>query len=59
MREYVPVSQDALRVEWFTRREDGEWVYREAAGPEGVCRLERLGVTLGLGRIYRKVAGVS
>ena len=43
LREYVLVSQDAMRVEWFTR-EDGRWSYREAVGPEGVCRLERLGV---------------
>ena len=54
VREYVLVSQDEMRVEWYTRRADGEWVYREANGPEGVCRLEMLGVTLSLERIYRK-----
>ena len=54
MREKVLMSQDAMRVLWFTREGDERWSY-----PEGVCRLERLGVTLGLGRIYRKVAGVS
>ena len=59
LREYVLVSQDAMRVEWFTRGADGEWTYREAVGPEGMVRLEGLGVTLGLGRIYRKVAGVT
>ena len=59
LREYVLVSQDAMRVEWFTREEDGRWSYREAVGPEGVCRLEGLGVSLGLGRIYRKVEGVT
>lgn len=59
LREYVLVSQDAMRVEWFTREGDGAWTYREAVGPEGVVRLEGLGVSLGLGRIYRKVAGVT
>ena len=58
LREYVPVSQDAMQVEWFTRGEDGEWTYREAVGPDGIVRLEGLGVTLGLGRGYR-VGGVS
>ena len=48
-----------MRVEWFTREEDGRWSYREAVGPEGVCRLEGLGVSLGLGRIYRKVERVT
>ena len=58
LREYVLVSQDAMRVEWFTREGDGAWTYREAVGPEGVVRLEGLGVSLGVGRIYRKVAGI-
>ena len=54
LREYVPVSEDAMRVEWFTREEDGRWSYREAVGPDGVVRLDELGVTLALGRIYRQ-----
>jgi Uma2 family endonuclease len=59
LREYVLVSQDAMRVEWFTREDSGAWTYREAVGPGGVVRLDGLGVSLGLGRIYRKVAGVT
>ena len=59
MKEYVLVSRDAMRVEWFTRGADGTWIYQKAAGPEGVVRLDALGVTLGVGRIYRKVAGVT
>jgi Uma2 family endonuclease len=59
LREYVLVSQDAMRVEWFTREGDGAWTYREAVGPEGVVRLEGLGVSVGLGRVYRKVAGFT
>jgi Uma2 family endonuclease len=58
VREYVLVSQDEMRVEWYTRRDDEEWVYRESNGPEGVCRLDVLGVSLSLGRIYRKVRGL-
>ena len=54
LREYVLVSQEEIRLEWYTRRENGEWVYQEAHGPEGVCRLEVLGVALSLERIYRK-----
>ena len=55
LREYLLVSQNEMRVEWYTRRADGEWVYREASGPDSVCRLEMLGVTLPLERIYRKM----
>ena len=59
LEEYVLVSAEAMRVEWFTRSADGSWAYREAEGAGGVCRLERLGVNLSLGRIYRKVEGVG
>ncbi len=54
LREYVLVSQDEMRLEWYTRRENGEWVYQETHGPEGLCRLDCLGVSLSLERIYRK-----
>jgi len=47
--QYVLVSQDAMRVEWFTR---------EGVGPEGVCRLEGLAVRLKFGRVDLKVEGV-
>jgi Uma2 family endonuclease len=59
LQEYVLVSPEAMRVEWFTREADGSWAYREAEGAGGVCRLERLGVELALGRIYRKVEGLG
>ena len=55
LREYVLVSQEEARIEWYTRRDDGAWVYGEVSGLDGVCRLEILGVSLSLGRIYRKV----
>ena len=59
LREYVLVSQSEMRVEWFTRGNDGEWRYREAVGADGVCRLDELGVNLTLRRIYRKVDGIE
>jgi Uma2 family endonuclease len=59
LHEYVLVSPDALRVEWFTREANGSWAYRAAEGPPGICRLERLGVDLPLARIYRKVEGLG
>ena len=59
LREYVLVSQDAMRVEWFTREENGVWSYQEAVGPEAVVRLDGLDASLGVGRIYRKVTGIS
>ncbi len=57
LREYVLVSQHEARIEWYTRRDDGAWVYGEVSGLDGVCQLAILGVSLSLGRIYRKVEG--
>src|SRR5258708_24076085 len=55
LREYVLVSQDEMRVEWYTRRESGEWVYQEVHGAEAVCRFDVLGVSGSLARLYKKV----
>ena len=59
LREYVLVSQTEMRVEWFTRGSNGEWLYREAVGVDGVCRLQDLGIDLKLERVYRKVEGLQ
>jgi Uma2 family endonuclease len=55
LREYVLVSQDEMRVEWFTRHDDGDWIYREANGPNGICQLEHLGIEIPLDSLYRKI----
>ncbi len=55
LREYVLVSQNELLIEWFTRRENGDWIYRDATGPEAICHLESLDLKLSLAAIYRKL----
>ena len=55
LREYVLVAQDELTIEWYTRRDDGEWAYRVATGPEGALHLHSLDVTLNLAEIYSKI----
>jgi Uma2 family endonuclease len=55
LREYVLISQDERRVEWFTKLPDGDWRYAVAEGPGAVCRLTALGVTLPLDELYRKI----
>jgi Uma2 family endonuclease len=55
LREYLLVSQDELCIEWYTRRDDGDWAYHAALGPEGLCRLASLGIDLPLADIYRKI----
>ena len=59
LEEYVLVSQDEKRVEWYTRNDQGNWEYREALGDEGVCHLARLGVAVSLRSLYRNVPGLD
>ena len=59
LEEYVLVSQDESRVEWYTRNDQGNWEYREAVGDEGVCHLARLGVAVSLRSLYRNVPGLD
>jgi Uma2 family endonuclease len=55
LREYVLVSQDEMCIEWYTRRDNGEWVYRDATGAGAVCHLESLSVDLVLDDVYRQI----
>jgi Uma2 family endonuclease len=58
LRTYVLVSQEAMRVEWFTRSEDGAWIYRAANGPDGVLDLPdtlAIPVAIPLSEIYERV----
>jgi Uma2 family endonuclease len=57
LREYVLVSQNAMRVEQFVRRGE-HWVLTEIIGPEGVLCIESLGCEIPLQDIYERV-GVS
>jgi len=54
LQQYVLVSQDEMRVEWFTRRADGMWMYESASGEEGVCTLRSINATFPLARLYRR-----
>jgi Uma2 family endonuclease len=56
LEEYVLVSQTELRVERFHRQPDGQWLYTDFTGPEGVCRFESLDLTLRLADIYENVS---
>lgn len=52
LKEYVLVAQDEMRIEWYTLRDNGEWVYREAHGPEAHCHLDSLNLSIALAAVY-------
>jgi Uma2 family endonuclease len=52
LKEYVLITQEEMRIEWFTLRDNGEWVYREAHGPDALCRLDSLDISIALAAVY-------
>lgn len=58
LRDYLLVHQDRRRVEHFTKLDDGSWNLRICAGQEGSIVIPRLGVTIGMGELYRKIKGL-
>src|SRR6185436_1384401 len=55
-REYVLVSQDEVRVEIFTRQDDGHWLLSQEAGRlEETVPLASIGCELRLADVYDRV----
>lgn len=52
LKEYVLVTQDEMLIEWYTLRDNGEWVYREAHGPDAHCHLDSLDLSISLAAVY-------
>lgn len=55
LREYVLVAQDDVRVEVFTRREDGHWLLSEAGQLDETISLASIGCELRLADVYERV----
>jgi Uma2 family endonuclease len=54
LQEYVLVSQDKVRIEWFVRQ-GAQWILSEASGLDETVRLESIGCDLVLRDVYDKV----
>ena len=57
LREYLLVSQEEVRVELFTRQEDGHWLLSEASRLEETVSLGSIGCALLLADVYERVQG--
>jgi Uma2 family endonuclease len=54
-REYVLIAQEEVRVELFTRQEDGHWLLSEASRLEERLPLASIGCELRLADVYDRV----
>jgi Uma2 family endonuclease len=55
VKEYLLVSQDALRVEHYRRNPSGEWLLADHVDPAEAIELASIGCTLKLAHAYAKV----
>ncbi len=55
LTNYLLVSQDAPRIEIFTRQQNNAWLYAEFHGLDAVVEIESIGCNLRLGDVYHKV----
>ena len=55
LTNYLLVSQDAPRIEIFTRQQYNAWLYAEFHGLDAVVEIESIGCNLRLGDVYHKV----
>ena len=55
LREYVLVSQNECRIERFSRKDNGNWLYSESTDPNGSIELASVACRLSLSQVYHKV----
>ena len=55
LREYILVSQDSFRVEQYVRQDATTWTLRDYASINGELRMDSIGASLPLHRIYEGV----
>jgi Uma2 family endonuclease len=53
---YLLVAQDRYHIEHYSRTEDGNWLLREAIGPDAVLEIPSLECRLPMSEAYLKVA---
>jgi hypothetical protein len=50
------VNREQVRIEQFTPRPDGTWTFRDYQGPDEELKIDAIGVTIPLRRIYDRVS---
>jgi len=55
LKDYILVDQFAMRVEQYTRGTEGAWTFRAYQQPEEAVKIDSIGVSLPLARIYDRV----
>jgi Uma2 family endonuclease len=55
LKDYILVNQDEIRIEQYTRRDANTWTLHDYQRPEEELRIDSIGVSLALARIYDRI----
>jgi Uma2 family endonuclease len=55
LKDYILVNQDEIRIEQYTRRDAHTWTLHDYQRPEEELRIDSIGVSLALARIYDRI----
>ncbi len=55
LNDYVVIAQARVHIEYFTRQDDGSWIFRETSDLNAVIHLPSIACTLAVARAYRRV----
>jgi Uma2 family endonuclease len=55
LKDYILVNQDEIRIEQYTRGEANTWTLRDYQRREDELRIDSIGVSLALARIYDRI----
>lgn len=55
LTEYLLIAQDKPHVEHYVRQADGQWLFSDVSGLDGVVRLPSIECSLALAEVYDKV----
>ena len=55
LQDYILVAQDQIRIEQYTRGEAHTWTLRDYQNADETLRIESIGVSVPLSRIYERI----
>ncbi|MEE8584050.1 MAG: Uma2 family endonuclease, partial [Acidobacteriota bacterium] len=59
LSDYLLISQEAIRLERFTRQQSGHWLWSESVHLEDSVELDAIGCSLALRDVYDRIAELT
>jgi Uma2 family endonuclease len=59
LQDYILIAQDHYHIEYYTRQNDGQWLFQEAIGLDSHIAIQSIECTLTLEDVYEKVTSAA